>query len=365
VSKLGTAKLDRRLVQAVIAPGCHLVGSTVRDSHFRSTYNAVIVGIHRNGSHLLGKIGDVVLSAGDVLLLDCGSNFIKLYRKSRDFLLVYELEDSTPPRKEKLGIALACAVSMIIIYISGVADLITVAALAASVMICCGCISVQTARESIKWDVYVTIACSFGFSKAIEQTGVADTLAGWFVDASLASGTGEAGIFTGIYIATVLLSNVMANNAAAALMFPVAASTAESQGINLSSMFYILMLAASASFVSPFGYQTNLMVWNPGNYQFSDFVRFGGPMQIWQMAISVIAVLLLDVWYVVWIAALAAGCAAILGPTTFHAVRDWWRKKWQSIDDNSSPESTAMMGDGLLTEVNVLAKDGVTSHAIL
>ena len=114
-------------------------------------------------------------------------------------------------------------------------------------------------------------------------------------------GTGKPGILVAVYLATVVLCNIVGNNAAAALMYPIAAESAEQQGIPNAQMSFLLMLAASASFMSPFGYQTNLMVYGPGGYVFANFLKFGGPMQIVQMIVSVAVVLLDDRWWIGWI----------------------------------------------------------------
>jgi len=116
-----------------------------------------------------------------------------------------------------------------------------------------------------------------------------------------ATNTGEIGLFVGVYLATFLISNVVTNNAAAALMFPIAAEAAAEANISLLKMSYLLMLGASASFMSPFGYQTNLMVYGPGGYVFKDFLNFGFPMQLVQLVVSVAAIAADELWYLLWI----------------------------------------------------------------
>jgi hypothetical protein len=135
----------------------------------------------------------------------------------------------------------------------------------------------------------------------MEQSGVASAIADTLVDGGNAAGTGNAGILVAIYAATVFMCNVVGNNAAAALMYPIAAGAAEQQGIERDQMSFLLMLAASASFMSPFGYQTNLMVYGPGGYVFADFLRFGSPMQVVQMVVSVTVVLLGGLWWTAWV----------------------------------------------------------------
>ena len=134
-------------------------------------------------------------------------------------------------------------------------------------------------------------------------------------------GTGKPGILTGVYLATVLLCNIVGNNAAAALMYPIAAGAADKQGIANVQMSFLLMLASSASFMSPFGYQTNLMVYGPGGYVFANFLKFGAPMQVVQMIVSISVVLLDDSWWIGWIVGFGAVGSIYLGRILAHRLR--------------------------------------------
>ena len=302
VDKLNANSQERRLIQAVVAKTGPLVGKSIRDIKFRSRYNAVVLAVHREGVRVHARIGDVVLHPGDVLLLDAGPDFHREAGHSGSgFALVSVLEDSAPPRLRLLVPVLVIAVAMIVFYTAGVTELIIAAIFAAGIMIACGALSEQEARDAIKWDVIVTIAAAFGMSKALQNSGVAGFVAEKLVRLAELSGTGRGGLLVAVYLATFVISNVVTNNAAAALMFPVAAEAAERQGESLASMSFLVMLAASASFMSPFGYQTNLMVYGPGGYVFKDFLRFGVPMQVVQMVVSVVVIVLGDrFWYVSW-----------------------------------------------------------------
>ena len=306
VDKLKLHKTDRRLIQAVVAVQSPLIGNTVRDARFRTQFDAVIIAVQRSGGRIQAKIGDIVLMAGDVLLLDTGSSFLKLYKSDPAFALVSEIENSAPPQFEKLLPACGTAVVMIIVFVVGALDLFVAALLASGVMLATGCLTQNAARKSVKWEVITTIAAAFGISAAMEQSGVAGEIADFLVTGAASTGSGTVGVLIAVYIATFFLCNVVGNNAAAALMYPIAAGAAEGQGVDRDQMSFLLMLAASASFMSPFGYQTNLMVYGPGGYVFNDFLRFGLPMQLWQMVVSVSVVLLKDLWWIGWIAAFGA-----------------------------------------------------------
>eukprot|EP00892_Ulva_mutabilis_P000905 jgi/Ulvmu1/10815/UM069_0051.1 len=336
VEKLGAGVLDRRLVQVVLARTSDLLGRRVRDTAFRSRFDAAIVALHREGARLHQAIGDTVLAAGDVLLLDTGSRFLATYRTDRNFALVAEVSNSQPPRFDRLALALACAGAAIAVYIAGAIRLFTAAAAASAVMLGAGCLSGEAARHSVKWEVIVTIAAAFGLSNALEATGAADLIANSLVAAGHAAG-GPIAIQVAVYLATVVLANVVSNNAAAALMYPIAVGVAQSEGLDVARMSYLLMLAASASFAVPFAYQTNLMVYGAGGYTFRDFLRFGGPMQV-VLFVASLAVILLHAYLPLITAALAA---ATLLACTWPAVTAWLRRpqSMQRMDSNASGPS--------------------------
>jgi len=321
VDKLEVSSHNRRLIQAVVAKTGDLVGKSIRDVKFRTRFNAVVIAVHREGARVHSRIGDVVLHPGDVLLLDAGQDFRHSTRAQDAFALISVLDDSTPPRLRLLIPSLLCAMTMIALYTAGVTSLFTAAVLAAAVMIGSGTLTQQEARNAIKWDVIVTIAGAFGMSKGMQNSGVAEFVAEKLVALGRVTGTGEVGLLTAVYLATFLISNIVTNNAAAALMLPIAATAAETQNIPLEKMAFLLMLAASASFMSPFGYQTNLMVYGPGGYVFADFIKFGFPMQIILLVVTIaivgvdkdviwIPVVVVVVGFVVAVVATTVGFAA-------------------------------------------------------
>ena len=314
-------KSDRRLVQAVISQGSSLCGKSVRDTHFRTRYDAVIIAVQRSGGRIQARIGDIILEAGDVLLLDTSTSFLHDHKSDPSFALISEIEDSAPPQFDKLLPSCGTAVVMIAVFVAGALDLFIAALLASGIMLATGCLTQEQARASVKWDVIVTIAAAFGLSAALEQTGVASAIASTLVSAGNGLGTGKPGILTGVYLATVLLCNIVGNNAAAALMYPIAAGAADKQGIANVQMSFLLMLASSASFMSPFGYQTNLMVYGPGGYVFANFLKFGAPMQVVQMIVSISVVLLDDSWWIGWIVGFGAVGSIYLGRILAHRLR--------------------------------------------
>jgi di/tricarboxylate transporter len=301
VKKINDKVHDRRLVQAVIARKGPLVGHTVSEARFRTRYGAAVIAVHREGKRVHEHPAKIKLQAGDVLLLEAGPSFLgKGAEHDRSFALLAEVEDSAPPRLRLLIPALAITAAMLIVFMAGVASLLVCGLVASILMVVFGILSEAEARNAVNWDIYITIAAAFGIGQALINSGVADAIANFLVDVGTAIGIGDAGLLGAVYFATFLISNVVTNNAAAALIFPIAMDAAEQTGIDTTIMAYTLMLGASASFMSPFGYTTNLLIYGPGGYKYKDFLMFGTPMQLvlWLLSISFLSVI--EPWYLSW-----------------------------------------------------------------
>ena len=277
IFKLGGHKHERRLFEAVISAESPTVNLNIRETRFRHRYNAVILSVARNGQRLKGKIGDIQLQPGDTLLLEAQKGFLFKFRNSRDFLLISRLENSNQVRHERASWAFAIMATMVLLIISGSMNILPAAVLAASAMLLSGCISMEDARRSIDYQVLLVIACAFGLGIAVQKVGLADLIA---EQALFIAGGDPLLLLILVYIATVLLTETITNNAAAIVMFPIAISGAESLGVNIAPFAVAVMIAASASFVTPIGYQTNLMVFGPGGYRFIDYVKLGLPLSI-------------------------------------------------------------------------------------
>ncbi|MGD8858615.1 MAG: SLC13 family permease [Myxococcales bacterium] len=276
--KLDDPRPNRRLVEAVVAANSPLIGQTIRDSRFRTHYNAAVIAVHRQGERVRSKIGDIVPSAGDTLLLETSPGFVRRFRDDPTFALISTVQDSAPRRHDRAGIAAALLLTMVLVSALGLLPLVTAAMLAAALMVATRCLTADQARRAIELRVLLTIAAAFGIGAALSESGAATTLAAAVVEAAAPSG--PLGLLAAIYGTTVVLSAVVTTNAAAVLMFPIAYAAAETAGMDFKPFMYCLMLGASANFMTPIGYQTNLMVYGPGRYRFADFTRFGLPLQI-------------------------------------------------------------------------------------
>ena len=277
VFKLTGPRIRRVLIEAVVSNTCRIVGQSIRDGRFRSLYNAAVIAVARNGERIRKKIGDIVLQPGDTLLLEANPAFAEQHRNSRDFYLVSKLDDSTPPRHERAWIALGILAGMVFVATMGWLTMLNAALLAGGAMILTRCITASNARRSVDWQVLIVIGAALGIGQAMDSSGAARTI----VDGLLGTiGTHPWLALAVVYLLTMIFTEVMTNNAAAALMFPIAMSTAESLGVNATPFIMSIMIAASCGFATPIGYQTNLMVYGPGGYTFSDFVRFGGLLNL-------------------------------------------------------------------------------------
>jgi di/tricarboxylate transporter len=278
----------RQLCEAVISRSSPLVGVAVRDADFRSLYDAAIVAVHRNGVRLTNKVGDIRLHAGDTLLLQVGPNFSRAFRNNPDFYLVSDVEDSRPVRFNRAWFATAIFLAMIGAFVSAKIDIMLAAFLAAGMMIATRCLSATEARKSLDLPVVIAIATSFGVGKALEQSGVARLFAGLLVQAT--QSLGPTATLAGIYVGTMVLNELISNNAAAALAFPFCLESARLLEVSERPFIIAVTLAASYAFASPIGYQTHMMVFGPGGYRFTDFMRVGIPLNLLMAITAVILV---------------------------------------------------------------------------
>lgn len=277
VFKLDSPRPERCLIETVVSTSCKLVGKSIRDGRFRSTYNAVVIAVARHGERIKKKIGDIVLQPGDTLLLEAHPNFFNQLRHSREFYLMSRIENSNPPRHENAYLAVLILTGMVLsVSLLGVKMLIA-AMVAAGLMIITRSCSVLAARNSVDWQVLLVIAASFGIGRAMFTTGLAEQIATSLISLAKEDPWITLAI---VYFVTTLFTEFITNNAAAVLVFPIALSTSQQLGVNFFPFAITIMMAASASFSSPIGYQTNLMVYGPGGYRFSDYIKIGLPLNV-------------------------------------------------------------------------------------
>ncbi|QDT67671.1 potassium transporter peripheral membrane component [Planctomycetes bacterium MalM25] len=289
----------RQLAEAVLSRTSPVIGRTVRDANFRQRYNAAIVAVHRGGERLGTKIGDIRLQAGDTLLLQARSGFVETYRNSRDFFLVSQVGGSSARRHDRALVAggiflllLGWLVAMSIDWNGadpgdGPAWLTRfaqpLAAFAAVVlMVGTRCLSTNQARGAVDLQVLITIAAAIGLGNALDESGAAKWLADGVVTIVQAAPVSEAALpwllLAVVYLLSMLMTECITNAAVATLMIPISIGIAAQAGYNPRPFILAVAVAASLSFATPIGYQTNLMVMGPGGYHPRDFLRVGGPL---------------------------------------------------------------------------------------
>ncbi|MBM4022332.1 MAG: SLC13 family permease [Planctomycetes bacterium] len=284
VFKLDDPRSERQLIEAVVSPTCPLVGRTIREGNFRSTYSAVVIAVARDGERLRGKIGDIVLQPGDTLLLEAGPGFLQRQRTSRHFYLVSEVVDAAAPRHDRAWIACTALAGLVLAVAMNLAPMVTAALAAAGVMVATRCLSSTEARRAIEWEALLLIAASFGLAHAMEATGLAGSIA----QAAIASaGRDPRTVLAAIYLVTMVTTELLSNNASAVLTFPIAWQTAEQLDVHPLPFVMAITVAASCGFATPIGYQTNLLIYGPGGYKFTDYLRYGGPLNLIVMAITI------------------------------------------------------------------------------
>ena len=285
VFQLAEKDTERRLIEAVVSNSCPYLNMTIREARFRSHYNAAVIAVARNGQRVQMKIGDIQLCPGDTLLLEAHPSFVEIQRNSRDFFLVSEVEDSATPRHERAWLARVVLAAMVIVVAFGLLEMLQAALIAASLMLLTRCCRGSEARQSIDWSVLLVMGAGMGIGKALEISGaarvVADGLIGLF-------GTNPWLVLAMVYLITMLSTNVITAKAAAFLIFPIALAVAENLHVDHMPFVVAVMIAAAASFATPIGYQTNLMVYGPGGYRYNDYLRLGGPLSLIVMVFTVI-----------------------------------------------------------------------------
>mgnify|MGYP001164629212 CR=1 FL=1 len=274
-----------RLIEAVVSGRSALVGQTIRESQIRTRYGAVVLAVHRQGHRLAGKIGDIRLRPGDTLLLEAPPGFVRRHRESTDFHLAYEREEPAAPRHDRAWIAVLIMAALVVLISVDWVDPMVGAMCAAAAMVATRCCTGAQARAGVQWNILIAIGAAFGLGQAMENTGLAVAVAGFFTD--LAAPAGPHVLLAVIYLLTLVFTMAMSNNAAAVLMFPIAVALAQASGLSPMPFAIAITVAASCEFSSPIGYQTHLMVMGPGGYKWLDFTRFGLPLTLLAAGITI------------------------------------------------------------------------------
>jgi len=273
---LNKESAERRIVEAVVSPSCEAVGYAIRNAHFRNRYGAVILAVARNGERIKGNLGNIKLEAGDTLLLVARPAFVTRQRYNRDFLLINE-HDQAKVRHDRAYVALVILAMVVLSASFGLLSMLHAALLGAGLMIVSGACTLSEAEKGLDLPVIITIAAAFALGAALNKTGAANFIALGMIELSF----GQAWLLLVLtYFTVSILTEMITNNAAAVLMLPIVLQMTEQLSLNSEPFIFAIMMAASASFATPLGYQTNLMVYGPGGYKVSDFLKVGLPMNL-------------------------------------------------------------------------------------
>jgi len=286
---------DLKQYEAVLAPRFPGIGKTIFEFNFFDHYQAAIVAVHRNGERITSNLRSLKLKEGDNLVLLTTDRFIKNWGDSKIFYLTTYIGDhdkSVGRGKRWMALSIlafmiagATATDYLPKFENVKADMFFFSAVAAMLMVWLKIVPHQKYTKAISWDLLITIACSFGISKAMQNSGLAGGIAHTAID--FAKNWGPIGVLACIYLITNIFTELITNNAAAAISFPIAMAAATQMGVSPKPFFVAICIAASMSFATPIGYQTNLIVQGIGNYKFKDFVKVGLPFNLIAFLISI------------------------------------------------------------------------------
>ncbi len=291
-------KKSLKHVEVVIAPRFPGIQRTLGEFDFFGHYNAVVMAVHRNGERITTNLENLELKAGDNLMLLTTDDFTRYWGESRVYYMaseIGEMDDSKDRRRRWIAMGLvffmiagATAGRYIPLQAKNEFDMFFFAAVTVVLMAMMKIFTPKKYTKPINWDVLITIACAIGISRALQESGAADFIARNTINIS--KGFGPLGVMAAIFLITNISTEIITNNAAAAITFPIAYAAATQMGVDPKPLFITICVAASASFSTPIGYQTNLIVQSIGNYKFSDYWKIGLPLNILALIISLLVI---------------------------------------------------------------------------
>ncbi|KLV03964.1 potassium transporter TrkA [Photobacterium aquae] len=280
--------LNDNLVEVIVSPESVLINKTIKRVNFRSRFDAAVVAISRNGEALSGKLGEQVIATGDKLVLAAGADFHSRTNLSRNFFILNDKKIREPFSSWQNVVAVfgfACAVLGSVVSPLNLIDTLSLYIL---VCVMSGVIDGSSIRRRFPFELWMVLVSALTIAYAFSHSGLAAAITGW-----LFAGLGDSSVmlaYIGLFLITVVLTEAMTNSAAAAIMLPMALAFAQIYQVNYMPMVMAVTYAASASFISPYGYQTNLMVMNAGNYRFGDFIRAGWPVSLVYCVVALSAI---------------------------------------------------------------------------
>lgn len=278
-------KKKAEVVEIVISQNSTLINKTVKEVRFRAKYDAAVIAVHRNGEKISGKIGEIVLKPGDVLLLFTGEDFVNRTAHTQDFYFISKVRDFRKVDGYRVGVifgglflAIILSAFHLVSLFMGLLVLI-IAAFALKIA------NPKDLPKAIDYNLALIIVLSLALGIAMRKSGAAELIADLII--SVFMPFGKVGLLFGIYLITAFLGAYIGNKAAVALIFPISLTMASNLELPPLPFILVVSFAAAANFITPIGYQTNLMVYGPGGYSFKDFFRLGFPLTVIYMFVTV------------------------------------------------------------------------------
>jgi di/tricarboxylate transporter len=277
------------LLEVVIAPNASLQGKSLEQVQFRNLFGATVLAVRHHEEVVHEQLSKVPLQAGDMLLVKVNKSEVARLREHRDFVFTSEVWHPSF-RKDKIALALAITFGVVFVSAMGWQPIVVTAMIGALLMVLTGCLKPEEGYAALQWRVLFLLAGVLVLGTAMEKTGAADYLAGSVI--RVLGPLGPYVVLSALYLLTSLLTEAMSNNATAVLLTPIALVAAESMGVNPRPFLMAVAFAASASFMTPVGYQTNTLIYAPGKYKFADFLRVGTPLNLlfWLLATFLIPI---------------------------------------------------------------------------
>jgi di/tricarboxylate transporter len=267
-----------RLIELVIAPQSPLIGEIVKNTDFRNRYNGAIMGIHRGEERLKGKIGDIEIRGGDVLLVLSGNGFVKRVETSQNFYILSQVKEVHNLSWWKTLVIIGGLLLSILLAATNLVPLFISLVALITICILLKLIKTREIKENADMNLIVIIALGLALAQGMINSGLADMLA--ISGLNLLKPFGGYGLIAGIFIVTNLLSAFITSKAAVAIILPVALAIGHDLGLPIEPFILVVAFGGAANFITPIGYQTNLMVYTPGGYTFKDYFKFGLPLTI-------------------------------------------------------------------------------------
>jgi len=277
---------EMNIIELVISHNSRLIGSKIQDSDFRGKYDGSILAVHRNRENLSGKIGEIEIRAGDVLLALIGPDFYKRVAEVQAFYVISKEQETTDIKPWKLAIMIGGIIGAVVLQALGVFPLFYSLFSLLGIVLVMDMIPFTIIRKGFDFNLVLLLAFGLAFGKAMSNSGAAKFLAEGILE--LCEPLGFAGLIAGIFLISNLLSSYITNAGVVAILFPISIKIGAAMGFDLQPFILVVCYGAAASFITPIGYQTNLMVYGPGGYSFTDFFKVGLPLTIMYMLVCVI-----------------------------------------------------------------------------